>query len=375
MLDIDTVVIFGASIMEQSFSDSEDTVSKFLDAGIFVDVFERATSGDDTTQMLAKLPAVITEFQSIAARTLFVIHWGGNDVSRDGPFPGGADTMEANMRSMLSDIKSAGFKIMMSDISYRVPPASNPSQPYNDAFMYQLQSEYNDVDWFLQQFTFDNQVDIETDGIHPGAVLEEKIRQYLVVQSKAYIKPVAVETSIVKDLVIEFGAGALLKYRSQLNSIDANGTIFDLRNSDYSKIVGSSVTVTGAYGTNTSGRGNTADIGNDTASLFNDECLKDSLYITSSDTIYVDLSGLPLDDAGLYTVGVTASRKSDTGTKVSEYTVDGITLALDAELSPPGQVYFNNVTGANLRSNGIQVAVQDGSSFGYIGIASITEAG
>jgi len=104
LLDITDIVVFGASIMEQSFSDTSDTESKWLDSGAIVDVHERATSGDDTAQMITRLPAIITEFQANADKTLFVIHWGGNDVSRDGPYPGGAATMEANMRSMLDDI-------------------------------------------------------------------------------------------------------------------------------------------------------------------------------------------------------------------------------------------------------------------------------
>jgi len=375
LLNIDTVVVFGASIMAQSFGDISGVESKFLDAGIPVDVYDRATSGDDTDAMILKLSAVISEFQPNASRTLFAIHWGGNDVSREGPYPGGASTMETNMRSMLSDIKNAGFKIMMSDISYRVPPASNPSQPYNDAFMYQLQSEFNDVDWFLYQFTFDNQSELEVDGIHPGSSLESSIRQYLVDQSKEHLMRVAEDTAIVKDVVIQFGNNSLMQRAAGSNVIATNGTITDIRNSDYSKILGSSVTVSGANSVNNNGRGNTADIGNETISLFNDECLKDSLYITSTEQMDVDLSGLPLVDSGLYTIGITASRGSDTGTRITEYTVDGVTKTLDAELAVPSQVYFYNVSGANLKTSGIKINAQEGSVYGYISIAKIERQG
>jgi len=373
LLDITDIVVFGASIMEQSFSDTSDTESKWLDSGAIVDVHERATSGDDTAQMITRLPAIITEFQANADKTLFVIHWGGNDVSRDGPYPGGAATMEANMRSMLDDIKAAGFKIMMSDISYRIPPASNPAQPYNDAFMYQLQSEYNDIDWFLYQFVFDNQANLEPDGIHPDPVLENLIRQYHVDSAAPFIIKTAEDTNVVTDLVVEFGNETLMTRDSGSNAIGGNLTITDLRNSDYSKIVGSSLSLSGATSINTVGRGNTADPTNTTVSLFNNDCLTDSMFASSGNTMTVDLSGLPLEDTALYTVGITASRADTSGTKVTDYTVDGSTLSLDAELTPPGQVYFNSVAGASLKSSGVQATAQVGSSFGYISILQITK--
>jgi len=372
--DITDVVVFGASIMEQSFSNEADAESKYLDAGYTINVHERATSGDNTTQMLTRLPAIITEFQSVADTTLFAIHWGGNDISNDGPYPGGAATMEANMRSMLDDIKAAGFKIMMSDITYRIPPASNPSQPYNDAFMYQLQSEYNDVDWFLYQLTFDNQANLEPDGIHPDPVLENLIRQDLVDKSKVKINPdFVVSVPNLEDVYIEFGDETLMSRDSASNRISDNGTITGIRNKDYSTISGSSLTVSGATAINNVGRGNTADPTNDTISLFNNACLTDSLFVQSPDTMSINLSSIGLVDSALYTVGITASRADTSGTKVSDYTIDGVTKSLDSELDPPGQVFFNSVSGAALKASGIDVTAQAGSSFGYISILQITK--
>lgn len=372
-LNITDVVIFGASIMEQSFSNTSDVESKFLEEGYTINVHERATSGDNTTQMLTRLPAVITEFQAIASTTLFAIHWGGNDVSQEGAYPAAAG-MEINMRSMLNDIRGAGFKIMMSDISYRVPPASNPTQPYNDAFMYQLQSEYNDVDWFLYQLTFDNQANIEPDGIHPDPVLENLIRQELVDRSKTKIKPnFTVSVPNLTEVFIEFGDEVLMSRDSTTNRVSGNGTIFDIRNKDYSTIASSSLTVSGATSINNVGRGNTSDPTNDTISLFNNDCLTDSLFVQSPDTMSIDLSSIGLVDSDLYTVGLTASRADTSGTKVTDYTINNVTKSLDSELNPPAQVYFNNVSGADLKSSGISIKAQSGSSFGYVSILQIVK--
>jgi len=371
LLPIHNVVVFGASIMNGAFEDRNDAMARFGVNGHLVAVYERATSGDDTGQMVARLPAIISEFQDRAANTLFVIHWGGNNVSRDGPYPGGASDMEAEARSMLTDIKAAGFYVMMSDVSYRVPPASNPAQPYNDAFMYQLQSEFNDIDWFLHQYTFENQALIDPDGIHPTDALKAGIRQHLVDQASPFIVKEDVPASVLTDVVIEFGVNTLMPRAAGSNRINAGETITDLRNSDYSRLVGSSLTVVDATGRNSEGWGNTGDPGNKTVSLFNDEALKDSLYVASGGVMTVDLSGLPLEDTVLYTVGISGSRNTSSGDRLTEYTVDGVTKVLDAELSPPGQVYFTNVTGAALKASPIEVQAQSGSSFGYASVMQL----
>ena len=114
---------------------------------------------------------------------MFVIHWAGNDISDEGPYPGGATDIDTNCRAMLADLKALGFKVCLSTTTYRIPPASNPSDPYNVNVMNPIIADTSLVDIPMDWYTlsFDNQlVWHDTDDLHPTAAGEQMNRDDIV---------------------------------------------------------------------------------------------------------------------------------------------------------------------------------------------------
>ena len=372
---IDNVVIFGASIMEQSFAGGNQSTTESLYAtkGATVNVYERATSGDNTTQMLSRLPAIISEFQANASRTLFVIHWGGNDVSQSGPYSGGAATIEANCRSMLQDLKSAGFKIALSDITYRIPPASNPTDPYNQNVMNGLISEFADIPLRLYDFTFQRQDSwYEVDGIHPNGTGEDLTRNYVVDNTVTYFSNLIPPPPPVvwEDVVLQFGL--LNVYPDGSNEASIDKTITPIKNVDLSVVEGSSVILSGSDGhSDELGRGNVNDPSDTSISLTNNSGLLSYVY-KQNGTITVDFSGANLDPSATYTVGVTASRDA-VDVRNNDIVVGGVTKILNATASPAEIVQFTGVLGSELMSSGITSSPTGGTGFAYIGMIRVTK--
>lgn len=372
---IDDVVIFGASIMAQSFTGANQQVTEQLYAtkGANVTVHERATSGDTSTVMKSRLPALITEFQANAARTLFVIHWGGNDVSQGGEYPAAADIMDTNCREMLQDLKAAGFKIALSNITYRIPPASNPTDPYNQNVMNLLIDEFADIALDMHSLTFDNQGTwFEVDKIHPNLTGEDMNRNYIV--DKTYIRfsnlgPIP-ESIKWQDVVLQFGLADVYPDSSNEFSIDA--TKSSIKNVDLTVVEGASVTLSGSVGhSDTFGRGNVNDPSDTSISLTNNSGLKSYTY-KQDGAQTVDLSAANLEPAATYTVGVTASRESE-DVRNNDVTVGGITKVMQATASPAEIVEFTNVSGSDLIANGIVVAPTGGTGYSYISMIRITK--
>lgn len=227
---IKTVVIFGASIMEQSFGVSlSATKDLYAAKGVDVEVVEHASSGDDTNQMKSKIPTILSGLADPTS-TLFVIHWGGNDASRRGPYPGGATTMDSNCRDMCTQIKSAGCKLAISTITYRIPPASNPTAPYNDNFMNSVINDFADVPMDLYALTFNNQATwFDTDGIHPNAQGESMTRQYVVDVTSQLIKSSqANQTQLLNDWRLDDGFTVNPQLKDYTSGQDMEAKNFDL---------------------------------------------------------------------------------------------------------------------------------------------------
>jgi len=79
-----------------------------------------------------------------------VIHIGGNDVSRNRPYPGGAETLSENLIDITTRLQARGITPILSRLSFRdynyapaVPPESNGSGPYVE----------NVFDPVIQEFT------------------------------------------------------------------------------------------------------------------------------------------------------------------------------------------------------------------------------
>lgn len=372
---IDDVVIFGASIMAQSFTGANQQAAEQLYAakGANVTVYERATSGDNSTVMKSRLPAIITEFQANAARTLFVIHWGGNDVSQSGPYPGGATTLDTNCREMLQDLKDAGFKIALSDITYRIPPASNPTDPYNQNVMNQVITDFADIPLNMYDLTFNNQGTwFEVDGIHPNSTGEDMTRNYIVDNTYDRFSNLVPPPQPVgwEDVVLQFGLVNVYPDGSNEFSVDA--TKSNIKNVDLTVVADASVTLSGSGGhSDTFGRGNVNDPSDTSISLTNNSGLKSYTY-KQDGAQTVDLSAASLEPAAIYTVGVTASRDA-ADVRNNDVTVGGVTKVIQTTASPAEIVEFTNVTGSDLISNGIVVSPTGGTGFSYIGMIRITK--
>lgn len=372
---IDDVVIFGASIMAQSFTGSNQQTTEQLYAakGATVSVHERATSGDNSTVMKSRLPAIISEFQSNAQRTLFVIHWGGNDVSQSGPYPGGASTLDTNCREMLQDLKAAGFKVALSDISYRIPPASNPTEPYNTNVMNPIVEEFADIPLSMYSVTTDN-VDswFEVDGIHPNSTGEDINRNYVVDNTYLYFSNLGEPTLPIEwsDVVLQFGLVNVYPDGSNEFSVDA--TKSSIKNTDLTVVAGSSVTLSGSGGhSDTFGRGNVNDPSDTSISLTNNSGLKSYTYSQDSAQV-VDFSAANLDPSANYTVGVTASRNA-ADVRNNDVTVGGITKVLQATASPAEVVEFTSVSGSDLVLSGVTVSPTGGTGFAYISMIRVSK--
>lgn len=372
---IDDVVIFGASIMEQSFSGANQQTAEqlYADKGANVNVYERATSGDNSTVMKSRLPAIITEFQANAARTLFVIHWGGNDVSQSGPYPGGAATMDANCREMLQDLKDAGFKIALSDITYRIPPASNPTDPYNQNIMNPIVSDFADIPLNMYDLTFNNQGTwFEVDGIHPDSTGEDMTRNYIVDSTYEKFSNLVPPPQPVgwEDVLLQFGL--LNVYPDGSNEFSVDATKSNIKNIDLTVVAGASVTLSGSEGhSDTFGRGNVNDPSDTSISLTNNSGLKSYTY-KQDGAQTIDLSASNIDPTSTYTVGVTASRDA-VDVRNNDVIVGGVTKVMQTTASPAEIVEFTNVAGSDLISNGIVVAPTGGTGYSYIGMIRITK--
>lgn len=97
-------------------------------------IFNEAVSGWNSTNLLNALPSLLALHPH--ARYV-VIHIGGNNVSPNRPYPGGAERLEEELRQILQIIRDDGRIPILARLSYRayggehpVPPESNGSGPY-----------------------------------------------------------------------------------------------------------------------------------------------------------------------------------------------------------------------------------------------------
>ena len=144
-------------------------------------VFNRAVGGWGVDDLVGALPGILADHPW--ARYV-AIHIGGNDVSANRPYPGGAGPLARKLTAAIALVRSAGKIPVLSRLSYRayrkrfpVPPEINGSGPYvkhvYDPLIRQSCPEFYDtrrsrgiVDaygWFR-----DHPDEIGRDGIHPN---------------------------------------------------------------------------------------------------------------------------------------------------------------------------------------------------------------
>lgn len=127
-------VVLGASIQAQSI---RNEVFKQLVAeryGYDPVIFNTGVGGWQTQDVRDALPRILAEHPH--ARFV-AVHIGGNNVSLNRPYPGGADAISDDLVAILDAIEAAGKVPILSRLSYRayggdnpVPPEEHGSGPY-----------------------------------------------------------------------------------------------------------------------------------------------------------------------------------------------------------------------------------------------------
>lgn len=379
------VVLLGASIMN-AISNTDDKRRDFerlfAENGIVATVYDRATGGHDSGDTLDGLAAILSEFSGVESRTLFVLHTGGNNISASGPYPGGYTSLNADFRDIIEAILASGAFVVPSTITYRVPPASNPSAPYNDGIAIPIISDLLIEQMIngrpvldLYNFTFDSQATWHSgDGIHPTTAGEAATREYIAQQVSSLVSQTGVPAAsdYIHDAVIRFGKGSA-GFMSGNNSVVAADTpLTTIYESDGATLVVAdcSIIASNFDGTNTTGRGNTSDPSDTSISLTNNALL--SAFIYSDNPTPTTISILGVDPFALYTVSITASRDA-AAPRIGDFTVGGSTQGLDAADDPPSIITFSDVYGYDLLANGISMQVRAGSLFCYLSGIRITK--
>lgn len=145
-------------------------------------VVNEAVSGWTSAKLKKELPTILKRHRH--ARYVG-IHMGGNDISLKRPYPGGANTLHANLKAILTMIQEEGKIPILARQSFRaykakgdkpaVPPESNGSGPYVTKIYDPLIAEY--CPWFfdrrkkrgvvdLYSYYQDHQNELGGDGVH-----------------------------------------------------------------------------------------------------------------------------------------------------------------------------------------------------------------
>lgn len=388
-------VIMGASIMNGAFG-TEARRTIFQDEleakGLIVyDVAEYATGGHTSTSTLAVVPTVIADYTGSEAQTLVLLHVGGNDISSSGPYPGGSATLDSNYRQIISDLQTAGFTVMPCSITYRIPPASNPSAPYNERVVIPAITELTPealrlsgrpiIDLYRHTLVTPNIHD--PDGIHYTSTGYDELARFIGATLPDGVDNSSASASTINNLIVDFGATGVVDFggfTGGSSTLQSTDSLFD---SNGKKLTDLTVTITGfADGANSSG----IDYSGVGYSIERGDVTKDSVFVAHSgfagsngDTGQISFSGDSIESAATYTVTIAASRGTSDGTRWGSYQCGGVSKDINAADVGAGALQtavFTGVTGSQLLSNGITVTRRDPelSSFAYVnGIQIVKE--
>lgn len=368
------VLMLGASITN-SLVDTETKRStletQLSSAGMRTRVFDKATGGDKSATLLAHIrdEGLLDPFLPYASKCQCMIHIGGNDVS-SGPYPSEAALLDSNLREIAQWLEDRNFNFTISPISYRVPPASNPAEPYNTNIVEPIITEFCpgwvDNGSFLYNFHEyfeNNQSIISGDGIHltdPAGM--DDVRANVVGTSiiDRIDQQHAPDTQYLEHVIINFG-GRPTEIIGEYGNIDVGAYTSDkLVNTDFTNITnGSSITASGGAA-NLDGRVISTDI---TPSITNSGIARRGIY---GGTVTLDFSNAGLDPTALYTVRFTASRNSNTGDRWGEVTVNETMQEINAEANPPTVLEWTNVNGGMLAGTGLVSTKRAGSTQMYM---------
>ena len=381
------IVVIGASILEQSFYALTDASSRFIKHGVIAEVYNRATSGDTSANLLTKMPGYIAEFAGQESNTLFVLHIGGNDISQQGPYPGGSSALETNYAAIINSLHAAGFQVAPTSITYRIAPASNPSEPYNESVVIplieDLTPEWMDGDVpVIDLNAFSNSIEgtgYEVDGIHPNGFGEASIREYIAEKVSGMLVAGSVATfsskcvigsgtTTPRHMLINFGEGNAMFGATNNIAVTGGATVGSLRNTDYSPV--------SDFGFSMSGFGNSFSDGRtygvNELAIHNKTVSQSTMWVDQYNTGLVSFEAGSFDPEATYTIRYAASRDVLTP-RYTEVTIGGVMQSMDATSDPRTFLEFSGVTGAQLLATGVTVNVQAGTEYAYLAGLEIIE--
>tara|TARA_B100002049_G_C16074172_1_gene374182 strand:+ start:887 stop:2119 length:1233 start_codon:yes stop_codon:yes gene_type:complete len=380
---IDSIIIFGASILNQSFSPTGivKALEKYESHGVNnLKIFNYAESGTGSISYLERVDTIIAEHGSNALRTMVILHGPGNDIL---VYPHNAELIASNMREICSQLKAAGFILAISDITKRIEPSEKRSIEYNSQIINPLINEFADIPLQLYKLTDENEgVWHGPDGTHPSQTgidltinyLVDVTSPYIIKTEKDLIEP-PTETAPFKDVLLQFGRASVME--GGLNLITSVGTI-DIFNTDYTKVTNATVTLSGIAPPgdtfNSAGRGNVNDPTHKELDITNHVGLTDSLYIQSGAEymdIHFEIPNLNVD--ALIRVQVTASRAANTGQRLGLYSIAGQSEILLDAVSSPAEIIEATCTGRELLDYGIKIRRPDGGNWTYLSLVRVTE--
>lgn len=379
--EVSQIVALGASIINGTFSSDVSNLQNSVFYGLSgTPLDEQGVSGDDVSDLLLRLPAILTTYDGVE-NVVFVMHIGGNNVTDTRPYSAATlaelQGISTGINQIIGLIEAAGHKLFMASISYRYYDDGSASEedgslPYNQNIIEPIIKNRLPDSWDfvknkprfdMYNWTKDNPDLMSADGVHPTTLGYEVLCEWWYEQMAKVITPNAptlYTTSSTKAIVdtgslVNTATGIYLATDLVINDIGGTtltgGGRVILNNFDGSSQTG--------------GRGN---LGDASVSLSNNELLTSYIFTNNSRT-YINICNLESNKTGVITF--TASRNSLDGTRLTDLTYNSVTKTLDPEVIPAETVEFDFDTGDNGVIQ-IQVAMGDGSINAYISGIELT---
>lgn len=362
VVNYDNILVFGASIMHEAFAGGGyiDTYSpQILGRCGFggVTMYAKTQSGATSPVYITMAAEAVEEFQ-LTGNTLVIIHGSGNDVSNTRPYAGvvDQDALGNNMRTVIETFLNNNWDVAYMGVSWRnytdVPPQSNGSEPYNEFQYYPLIRDINEFWWDynnnvpkINMYEFTKSTD--------GALLDDPTHPFngaCEIAVNAFILGAAgrAANQVVYDYRGKTIAGCVTNNFEIVETSDGVGTASGSAGAYYPDSNGDLsplhfCTTLGSI--NSSGVNNSGITG---YSLISEESTNNSIYTSSASVMpgyfwtgsksYAGLTGV---------VKFAGSRSSTTGTRFTDFTLDGVTKTTDCEANPPEFVEFPFVVDDN----------------------------
>lgn len=383
-IKVDHLYILSASILDRAFNvdGAVNEFDAFCDQlGITApEVYTSwANAGDDSQDYINKLPDLLGDAQG-KSNVVVLVHGFGNDISPNGPYPGGAAVFESRMRQIVNDIQAAGHRALVSTLSYRIPPNSNPSAPYNAHIINPIIREMTPEFWRngkavydLYNISYQYRDMYDSDGIHPTDRSQQLVRAYTAEVMRLLMRGEATHLNFPdyfnRTIVFNMGEqrpdGMSNAIENPETGTAAGGTngisscvwTKDTRGKAYPEIKLQSLH------SNYNHDGPT-DAGTDNLDLTNNQLLLESAFVNTETQGHLQISGLHNGLTGL--LSLTAARVTDS-TRIGEYTYGDTTLTMDGGHqsgdTPPVITWPFTVEDGRIV---VDWQVQDGSDYAYI---------